>query len=279
MDAQRRRGKILFDKCMPHAGDKGWRSDELDIVAALPHGVRAREAPGPRQFVDATGEPESDAAAEPLDELIGRSLGDDLAGTHNGDAITERLGFVGEVGDEDDGGTAVSYPLDEPPHTPPGAGVEALRQFIEKDDFRVVQERERQEETLSLAARQSPEWSSPNGHEVPFIHDLGRSLLALGEEPDSLFNPKAFGQIAVLELTADPSGKRGPIGDWVEPEHSDSPGIGPAKALCALNRRRLPGAIRAENAEDFAPFDMKTDVIDDGGTAVALRQPVEVHDW
>jgi hypothetical protein len=73
---------------------------------------------------------------------------------HHGDAVAELLGLVHVVGHEHDRRAAVA---DELPRDAPGGRIQALRQLVEEHDLGLVDERERDEEALPLAAGEARE--------------------------------------------------------------------------------------------------------------------------
>ena len=86
------------------------------------------------------------------DESLRRVERDDAPADDHADAITEAFRLVHEVGDEHDGRTPLADPADEVPRDAPGRGVEPGRHLVEEHDLGLVQERERDEQPLLLAA-------------------------------------------------------------------------------------------------------------------------------
>ena len=77
---------------------------------------------------------------------------DDAAVLDDGDAVAEALGFLHQVGGQEDGLAAVADAAHQVPDGAPRLRVEAGGELIEEDDFRIVDERERDEQALLLAA-------------------------------------------------------------------------------------------------------------------------------
>ena len=67
--------------------------------------------------------------------------------------------------------------------------------------------------------------------------------------------------------------QRRPAGRRVRAEHPHLAGVAAAVALEHLDRRRLAGAVGAEQREDLAAADVEVQPVDGGGVAVALDQP------
>ena len=84
--------------------------------------------------------------------LVRRVDVDDAAVFDDGDAVAEALGFFHQMRGEEDGFAAVADAADEVPDGAAGLRVEAGGELVEEDDFRIVDEREGDEEALLLAA-------------------------------------------------------------------------------------------------------------------------------
>ena len=72
------------------------------------------------------------------------------------------------------------------------------------------------------------------------------------------------------------------IGHGIEAEHADLAGCGAAVTLERLDRRRLAGAVRAEDDEDFAGVGRQVEVVDGGrcaGRPVAHREAADLDCW
>ncbi len=81
-----------------------------------------------------------------------------------------------------------------------------------------------------------------------------------------------------LEADADPRlERRGVLAD-IDAEHGGRPAVRDAQALEDLDRRRLAGAVRPEQAEHLAGGDVEVDPVDGEDLAVALDQAANVDD-
>ncbi|GAA2247040.1 hypothetical protein GCM10010145_12690 [Streptomyces ruber] len=85
-------------------------------------------------------------------------------------------------------------------------------------------------------------------------------------------------QLALLELHAEHPGHRLVLGDRVQPGHTDTPRVGDAQPLDALDGGGLARAVRAEDPEDLAFLDGAGDPVDDGAPPVGLAQLTDFDD-
>src|SRR5439155_16938357 len=92
------------------------------------------------------------------------------------------------------------------------------------------------------------------------------------EEEVRLADREAREQLGLLEHDADPLAEAALRPLRVEAEHLDPPAVGAAVALEDLDRRRLAGAVRAEQAEDLALLDLEADPAQRLLAAVPLAQ-------
>ena len=68
------------------------------------------------------------------------------------------------------------------------------------------------------------------------------------------------------------------IADRIEPQDRDGAAIRCAQALDALHRRRLAGAVRPDQAEDLAFFDVERHLVHGDDAAVGLADAGDVDD-
>jgi len=87
-----------------------------------------------------------------------------------------------------------------------------------------------------------------------------------------------FRQRRLLELGTDQAAEPPGVTVGIEPQHADPSGIGLAESLEDLHGGGLPGAVRAEDAEDLALGDLERDVPHRHGVAVALGQVLDLDD-
>ena len=185
----------------------------------------------------------------------------ETAVTHHHDPVAEDLGLVGEVGDEHHGRPAVADPLHEVPDDPARRRVETLGELVEEHDLGLVEERQGDEQSLPLSARQRAERLAPQRVEPPLRHRVARDA-PVGEQSDGLAHTHPLRQVRVLELAPDTGGERAPLPLRIAPEQPHRAGIRTTEALGALDQRRLAGAVEAEDAEDLALGDREVDAVD-----------------
>ena len=79
-------------------------------------------------------------------------------------------------------------------------------------------------------------------------------------------------QLRLLQLDADPALELVDVADRVETEHADRSAIRVPQSFDAFHRRRLAGAVWAQEAENLAALDLEADVVDGRHAAVAFRE-------
>src|SRR5205085_9926035 len=79
-------------------------------------------------------------------------------------------------------------------------------------------------------------------------------------------------EVLLLRHDADPCVHLAPVGVGVEPEHRELAAVHLGEAVDRLHRRRLPGAIRAEEAEALAGPDREVDPAHGLDLAVGLDE-------
>nr|ABZ06414.1 hypothetical protein ALOHA_HF4000009L19ctg1g10 [uncultured marine microorganism HF4000_009L19] len=216
----------------------------------------------------------------PRDESARRVVVDDAAVLDDRDVVTQPLGLLHQMGRQEDRLAALANVADQVPDRPPCLRVESGGQLIEEDQFRVVDERQCDEQPLLLAARE--------GHE-PGVSLLGEPQLV--EEPVAVDRPgierrpevdrfpdlNPFLQLRLLELHADPVLQGAGVPRGVEPEDLDPAAVRPSQPLGALHRRRLAGAVRADQSEDFTRLHLERHIINGDGLAVGLPDAGDTH--
>ena len=79
-------------------------------------------------------------------------------------------------------------------------------------------------------------------------------------------------KLRLLQLDADALQERDGVAKRIEAEHGDAPAVGDTQSLDALHRRRLAGAVRADEAEDLALEDLEGDILHRADRAVGFRE-------
>ena len=226
------------------------------------------------------GEAHRRRPAELVDDRRRCAVGDDPAAVHHDDAIAQPLGLLDVVGDEHHRRAAVADAADHVPGVPPADGIEVLGQLVEEHELGPADEGEGDEQALALAAGQGAERASPEAGEVPLLGELAErtgARVQRREQPQRLADTQLVRQGGVLQLGADAPAQAVAGRRRVEAEHARRPAVGPAQALEDLDRRRLAGSVRAEQAEQLAAPDGEGHVAEDLGRSVALAQPVDFH--
>jgi hypothetical protein len=188
------------------------------------------------------------------------------------------------VGREDHGRPLVADTADRLPEGAAGLGIEAGARLVQKGDGGAVDEGDRDRQALPLPAGELV------GAGVPLLGQTnepeqgadagGRGVDAVetGEERDQLRRGQVIEEGGRLELDADQAADRGALGDRVEAGDADAARVGRAQPLDHLERGRLAGAVRPEEAEDLARPDGEVDPGDGDRAAVALDQPAGLDD-
>ena len=212
----------------------------------------------------------------PGDQLRGRALVHDLAVAHRDDPLAQRFGLVELVRDQQDGGAGVAQLGHRTPHLATRGRVETLGQLVEDHQPRAVEQRQHEEQPLSLATAQPGVRRPPQVLEPELLQQ--RAPVARprpGEEGDRLRDPQPVRQTRALQLAADLRPQPVGVMDRIEAEHAELAGVGPAEPLEALDGGGLAGAVGADQAEHLAGVHVQVEAIDDGAAAVRLGEPAD----
>ena len=151
---------------------------------------------------------------------------------------------------------------DRAPRPSAARRVEAGRRLVEEDELGVADERDAEVEPALLAARERlhPRVALlVQADEVDHLVDVARPLVVAGEHPVDLAHVSTGQSSRLLEHDADPLAERALGRARVEAEHADLARVALPVALEDLDRRRLAGAVRAEQAEDLADGHLEVD--------------------
>lgn len=141
-------------------------------------------------------EPDGAGAGELRDEPRGGVDRGDPAPPEHRDAVAQVFGFVHEVRDEYDGGSAAPNLAHQVPGGAAGSRVEPRGHLVEEHDFGFVHERERDEQSLPLASGEVAEGAIAFLCEVPLFEEpapVARTWRKRREEVKRLPDAKAFG--------------------------------------------------------------------------------------
>jgi len=164
------------------------------------------------------------------------------------------------------------------PHAAAGGRVEALGQLVEDHQAGPVEQREHQEQALPLSPAERGE-RRPAPLRQPEPPEQLTAVLRPqgGEQLDRLGHPEPVRQRGVLQLAADERPQLRGLGDGVVAQHAKAAGVRPAEPLDALDCGRLPGTVRARQADDLAGADIEVQAVHDDPGPVRFAQTADGH--
>ena len=192
--------------------------------------------------------------------------------------VGELLGFLELVGGQHHRHAVAAQRIDQLPHQDSGLRVHPGGGLVEEDQFGPADQRAGQREPLLLPAGepsvggagrvgqaqcvQQPlrvqRIGGVGGHQVEHLAGAGRGIAA-----------------AALQHHADAWPQPRVVGDRIQTEHFDGAGIGADEALAHLHRRRLAGAVGAEQRQHLGGVHVEIE-LGDGGRRVA-PEPYCLH--
>ena len=154
--------------------------------------------------------------------------------------------------------------------------VHACRRLVENQELRAPDERERERETLLLAAREqlvapAPREGQPK--QVQQMVGVDRVRVEAGVEPEQLAGPSLRRDAATLEHQANPGVERCPVADRIQPEDAHGAAIRSAVPLEDLHGGRLPGAVRAEQRDELATGYREVEAVEDLERPITFLEP------
>ena len=167
---------------------------------------------------------------------------------------------------------------DDLPGGPAGRRVEAGGRLVQEDQVRVADQPQPEVETPLLPARQR---AHPRvtllgeADDLDHLVDVARGAVVPGEHVEALAHREVGVERGRLEDDADPLAPGGAGSLRIGAEHFDGAGVAGAVALEDLDGRRLPGTVRAEQAEYLARLDREVDAAQRLVVAVALAQAAD----
>src|SRR6266404_262650 len=206
-------------------------------------------------------------------------LEDDAALVDDHDLLAD-LRHLGEDVRREDRGALAGELTDEGADLDDLPRIEADRRLVEDEDGRVVDEGLREADALAKAFREVAEEPVADGREAAELHDAVdgvldrgfRHALDAGDEAQVRLGRHVGVERRVLGQVADPPPHLGALGEDVEPRDLRGAARRRLKAGEDAHRRRLPGAVRAEEAEDLPLRRAEAHVADGDDVAVALRE-------
>ncbi len=178
----------------------------------------------------------------------------------DGDAIAQRLCFAQVVRRQQYGLAVTLHLHDFAVQLAPRMRIEPGSWFVEEDELRRVDEREREGETLALAARERVECRvGLVGQGEAFEQDggIGATLVKRSEERQRLPRRDLVLERGRLQCRADFLFDLARPAPRVDPAHFDRAVVGLAQPDDALDSRRLAGAVRSQEPEDLAVADLE----------------------
>ena len=165
---------------------------------------------------------------------------------------------------------------DDLPHDPPTARVEPGRRLVEEDDPRIADEGHRQVEAAAHAAGERRDGLLRRLDEVEPLEQLGGPppAFALAEMEQIRHQDEVLlaGEEAVHRRELAGDADRGPDRFGLAPDvvagDLDLAAVGGDQRRQDMDRRRLAGAVRAEQGEDRPGPDLEVDAVEDELLAV-----------
>jgi hypothetical protein len=187
-----------------------------------------------------------------IDELAGRSNGDDVAVIDDRDAIAQSFGFFHVMRRQDDRTSGSLQILDQLPELSTRLRIESSGGLVEEKQLRVSNERAGNRKSLLLSARETADPRTPLFAELDdadhFV-DGATPVVEAAEKTKSLEDGQLLRELRILELNAEPLPQ---IAAIVLPRSSENyhlPGIPRQESFAYLYCSGLAGAIGAEQSE------------------------------
>src|SRR5215213_912598 len=203
--------------------------------------------------------------AELLDQRARRITGDHPAAVHDGDAVTQLLGFFHIVCCQDDRRLLVADVADRLPQRAPGGRVEPSCRFVEERYPRRIDERQSNGQSLLLSSGEGVDARAPlllqpdQRQQVVDPRRRGIGAVESGKQRDDLGAVQVVEKRGRLQLDADDPVHLVRLGNRIEACHPYLTIVRGAQPFQHLERRCLPGAIGTKDAEDLARPDRQVE--------------------
>ena len=215
---------------------------------------------------------------EPVAELRGRA--DRAQGrVQDRHPVAQPLGFLESMGRQEDRDAALAEPVDQLVDTARGDRVQAGGRLVEEEDLRLAEERPRKGDPLAKALGQRAAWIVRAVGEVDGLEGAPdsiarvRHLVQLGEALEVLDDAQAEVEPRRLGHDRDAAPDlHAVLGRQRDPGHRGGAGRRRDERAERPDRRRLAGAIGAEEAEDLATPDVERDIVECETGAERLRE-------
>ena len=204
-------------------------------------------------------------------ELLRRALRDDLAVRDHGDPVAERVGLEHVVGRQQHGLARLGQRGDQRAQLACADRIDPDRRLVEEEHRRVVQEAARDVQPLPHPAAVALDpllLAALQADEVEQLVDAGPLAagldgVELGEVAQVVETREPLVEAALApEHVADPLADPARVLDDVPAEHARAARRRDQQRDQHLDRRRLAGAVRAEQAEELALADREADPSD-----------------
>ena len=210
-------------------------------------------------------------SATPAFSASGVPFADDAPLRDHGDPVAERVGLEHVVGREEHGLPGRDQVGDRRAQLARADGVDADRRLVEEHDLGVVEDAARDVQSLAHAARVALDallLPALQPDELEHLVDahalrLAGDAVQLGEVAEVVARREALVEAAVAaEDVADPLPHLARILHDVAAEHASVPARRQQERDQHLDRRRLTGAVRAEQSEQLTLLDGERDPAD-----------------
>ena len=208
-------------------------------------------------------------------EVVDARVGDQLAAADHDQVVGGKRHLGHEVGGDEDGAALGGKSLEQVAHPVDAFRVEAVDGLVEHDRLRVAEERGRDAEPLAHAERELAR-SLPRdlvqADEVDHVGDSAlRDPVRLREREQMVVGVAAGVDGARLEERPDLV-ERGGMVSIVAPVDGDVAARRGVEAEDQAHRRRLAGAVRAEEARHDPRLDREAQAVDGPLLSVVLRE-------
>ncbi len=209
------------------------------------------------------------------DEVLHAHVGEELAPPDDDEVVGGERHFAHQVGGDEDGAALGGQRLHQVAHPEDALGVEAVDRLVEQQHLGVAEQRGGDAEPLAHAEREA--LRAPAGHLVQadhaqhLVHAPGRDAGELGQGQQVVAGGPAAVHRLGVQQRADLAGGVGQSAVRVAADRDVARG-GVVQAEDHPHRRRLAGAVGAQEAGDGAGSHLEGQVVHSGLVAVALGQ-------
>src|SRR5688572_8771507 len=218
--------------------------------------------------------------AQPGDQLLRRAERDDASVIDDGHAIAQELRLVHVMGRHQDRAASCAKLVEQPPQLPPRVRIEPGGRLVEKQQVRIAGERAGEREALFLAAGELADTARPLAFELDNLQqivDRPPARVERTKEPQRLLDGQLVGELRLLQLDAEPLAQRSFVMAPAQSKYLDLAGIWLQQTFQDLDRCRLAGAVRPEQAKAFAAVNGQRQIGDRDNRSVRIAQTCTGH--